>query len=232
MPPSRYESPHPEASCCSATREFALDIAVQAAVQQTGATAAAIALMENSVFVCRARLGDIAPDLGVALNVRTGITGTCVRTAQVLNCTDAQTDERVDADVCRSLGIRSIVVIPVLGNGVVTGVLSVLSVNARAFGPVHLQCLSRVATFVRDLTYGRSTTIAVPTRHLHPEPVLSAHTKKDTLGEPLGRSDSRDRSKATGEDTGLSAIREVVEQVPPASSWGDFCQHLLSQLEK
>src|ERR1700758_2129490 len=131
---SRQRIAPAQTSGSSVNLEIALDIAVRAAAQNTGATAVAIALMENGALVCRARCGDIAPDLGVALNASTGITGACVRTAQVLNCYDTQLDERVNADVCRTLGIRSILVIPILVDGAVAGLLEALSVKPGAFG--------------------------------------------------------------------------------------------------
>src|SRR5437016_1507430 len=84
---AQAESDHP-----SLDIDIALDIAVRAAAHNTAATGVAIALMENGALVCRARVGDIAPDLGIALNVSTGITGTCVRTGQVLKCDNTEKD--------------------------------------------------------------------------------------------------------------------------------------------
>src|SRR5437879_10954581 len=90
-----------EALASSASLGGALDIVVRAAMLKTCATGVAVALMEGGQLLCRARVGNIAPDLGVALNVNRGITGACVRSAQLLHCYDAETDKRVDADVCR-----------------------------------------------------------------------------------------------------------------------------------
>jgi hypothetical protein len=56
-----------EVSFHSAKVAVELDTAVRAAVQNTGVTAAAVALMERDKLVRQARLGDIAPDLGIAL---------------------------------------------------------------------------------------------------------------------------------------------------------------------
>src|SRR6266566_325377 len=47
--------------------------------QQTGAAAAALALAQDELLVCRARVGSIAPPLGAPLDQAVGITGTCVR---------------------------------------------------------------------------------------------------------------------------------------------------------
>jgi len=61
-----------------ANLDIGLDVAVRAAQQQTGAAAAALALAQDELLVCRARVGSIAPSLGTPLNPAVGITGTCV----------------------------------------------------------------------------------------------------------------------------------------------------------
>src|SRR5260370_24164772 len=62
----------------------------------TGAQGTALALRTDGVIVCRARSGDIAPELGSPLNVDSVISGACLRTSTILLCNDAATDKRVD----------------------------------------------------------------------------------------------------------------------------------------
>ena len=99
----------------------------------TGASGVAIALPTDAVVVCRARSGDLAPELGSALNIESGISGECFRTSKALRCDDAETDSRVDAEVCRLLGIRSIAVIPLRGGLETIGILEAFSGQATAF---------------------------------------------------------------------------------------------------
>lgn len=99
----------------------------------TGANGTAIALRTHGVVVCRARSGDIAPELGAALNVDSGISGECFRTSSVLRCDDTQTDSRVEPEVCRLLGIRSIAVVPLRDAVATVGILEVFSSRACAF---------------------------------------------------------------------------------------------------
>ena len=228
--PPRREVGKSGASVGSADLESVLDICIRAAVQSTGANSAAIALMETGRLVCRARLGDMAPEIGVPLSVDTGITGAGVRTGQILNCYDAQTDERVDAEVCLKLGIRSILVMPILVNAAVVAVLVALSVNSWAFGPLHVQCLQKVADFVRKFCCRIN---------MDAEPVA--------LPEPLGRSETSEHARkhfgskagqrflaneGQGQDSGLATIRGALEEIPLTSTWEDICQELVLQLEK
>jgi putative methionine-R-sulfoxide reductase with GAF domain len=226
------EIAQPEVSMHSAKLDVALDIAVRAAAQNTGANAVAIALIDRGELVCRARLGDIAPDLGAALNVSSGITGACVRTAQILNCGDTQTDVRVDAEVCRILGIRSILVIPILANGTVTGLVEALSVNPGTFGPVHVEWLQKVAAFVHELAFGKATIAPFDKASVPEPPSLSSNSQ----GGPAQLSSSLDSpeadSKALEDDPGLTEFRGALEKIGPASGWDDISQELLSRLQK
>src|SRR5215471_10526509 len=81
------------------TPELALDLAlnelVAAAAEATHAGAAAVALARGDEMVCRATTGDHAPDLGIPIDTRTGLSGACVRSRSPQNCRDTESDERV-----------------------------------------------------------------------------------------------------------------------------------------
>ena len=59
----------------------------------TGATSAALAMRQNGLVICRARSGEIAPEVGSRLSVDAGISGECLRTGKVLRCDDTQKDD-------------------------------------------------------------------------------------------------------------------------------------------
>jgi putative methionine-R-sulfoxide reductase with GAF domain len=222
------KSAQPELFVSSPELDAALDIAVCAGVLNTGATAVAIALIEKGKLVCRARLGDLAPDLGVALNVSSGITGACVRTAHVLTCSDTQTDERVDAEVCRILGIRSILVVPILVSGGVAGILEALSSNPETFTRNHSQRLQQIATFVSGLAYddAKSAVFEVASSAQPQQPSSSPVPSTPLPSTPLAGAQAE-----APEDTSLSAFRDVLEKIGPKSSWEDISQELVSHLQ-
>ena len=66
--------------------DLALDLVLNEIVEHarlaTGATAAAIALARGDEIVCRATTGANAPDLGVQLNVNSGLSGACVHSTE------------------------------------------------------------------------------------------------------------------------------------------------------
>jgi TonB family protein len=133
-----------------ASADLALDLVLNEIVEvtreSTHAHAAAIALARDGEMVCRATTGDGAPGLGVRLGGDTGLSAACVQTGNWQRCDDSENDPRVDAELCRRLGVRSILVVPVLKAGERLGVLEIFSGQARAFGEREvrtLQMLSR-----------------------------------------------------------------------------------------
>ncbi len=127
-----------------------LRAATDAARVLTGAQGTALALRTHGVIVCRARSGEIAPALGAPLNVDSGISGECLRAATILVCHDAANDPRVDPEVCRNLGVRSIVVVPLRGAMGMAGILEAFSTRAYAFGAEQIDSLRGLAAIVEE----------------------------------------------------------------------------------
>ncbi len=116
-----------------------------AARRLTGASGAALAMWKDGAMVCRARSGNTAPALGVRLSAETGISGECLRSGKVQHCTDTENDPVVDVEVCRSLGLRSIAVLPIQGWSGVNGILEVFSASPTAFSQADIALLQQLA---------------------------------------------------------------------------------------
>src|SRR5277367_6052578 len=129
--------------------DLALDLVLNEIVEHarlaTGATAAAIALTRGDEIVCRATTGANAPDLGVKLDVDAGLSGGCVQSKQWQRCDDTETDSRVDAEVCRDLGVRSILVFPVVREEKLLGVFEIFSPRPNAFSDREIQTLQALS---------------------------------------------------------------------------------------
>jgi hypothetical protein len=123
----------------------ALQLVSMRALLLTKGTSAAIALGDAQSMVCEASIGRSAPPLGCELDVSSGFSGECVRSAQALRCDDAETDPRVDGESCRLLGIRSILAAPILSDTGVVGLLEVFSPEPRAFDDSCLALITRLA---------------------------------------------------------------------------------------
>ena len=117
----------------------------EAAQRQTGASGSAVAMWKEGAMVCRARSGETAPPIGAVLSSDTGISGECLRTGQSQHCADTEDDPRVDVEVCRTLGLRSIAVLPIQGWRGVNGILEVFSTEPGSFSAKHLAFLQQLA---------------------------------------------------------------------------------------
>lgn len=138
-----------------------LRAAADAARALTGADGAAVALKNGALIVCRARSGGIAPELGAPLNSDSGISGECLRTATILVCNDAATDTRVDPDVCMTLGVRSIIAVPLRGAKGIAGILEAFSTCPNAFSTEQIDSLRALAE-IAEMAYEREFRLSSP----------------------------------------------------------------------
>jgi TonB family protein len=145
--------------------DFALDLRLHEildhAIRFTPATAAVIALASGDKMVCRATAGEKTPSAGAFLNAHSGLSGLCVQTQEMQSCDDTLTDPRVNAEACRALGIRSIVVLPILEATRLRGILEVFCSSPCAFSNDNIETLQalgrRVSQTVQDAVEGGST---------------------------------------------------------------------------
>lgn len=127
-----------------------LNFLVDQVAAMTQASGVAIAVEDGNGIVCKASSG-IAPQVGVRINSRSGLSWECARTGDVVHCVDTENDPRVDRMVCRELNMRSAMLVPVIRNGRVTGLVEVFSSRPRAFSTNTIILLKRVAEAVGAL---------------------------------------------------------------------------------
>jgi GAF domain-containing protein len=146
--------------------DAALQLLTDRAQYITGSTGAAIALRRSGKndMMCRATTGSNAPELGVLLSTEYGLSGESVRTRRALRCDDAERDARVNREVCRELGIASVVVMPVVHDDEVLGVFELFSGKPMAFGERDVSALARLSEMVETaVTLARA---AVASEHM------------------------------------------------------------------
>ena len=127
-----------------------LEFIADGARRLTQAGGAAIALREGRKVVCRGRSGLIAPDLGACLNPESGISGECLRSGEVQLCDDTERDSRVDVWVCRNLGMRSILAVPLRRQDEVLGIIVAFSGWAGVFGERDVRALRLLGGLVNE----------------------------------------------------------------------------------
>jgi GAF domain-containing protein len=77
-----------------------------------------------------------------------GFSGEWIRTGKALLCDDSETDSRVEAAICRRLGVRSIVTAPSHYECQIVGLVEVFSPQSFAFDEGDIAILERLAQTV------------------------------------------------------------------------------------
>lgn len=177
----------------------ALGFIAEGARRLTNAGGAAIALREGQKVVCRGRSGLIAPDLGAFVNPESGVCGECLISGEVQLCDDTEHDSRVDIWVCRNLGMRSILAVPLRRQQDVLGIIVVFSGWAGVLGERDIRALKLLAGLALEALWANEAH-AQPVSE--PEPVASTEVPAE---EPLF---------ATVADAPVPALIEA--SLPPA----------------
>lgn len=184
--------------------DAALQLLADRAQYITGATGAAIALRRDgrNDMLCRASTGSNAPELGALLSTEAGLSGESVRTKQLLRCDDAERDARVNREVCRRMGIASVVVMPVVNDDEVLGVLELFSGRANAFGERDLAAVRRLSEMVETAVRLAQAAVKLP------EQLRKTETVAAEAPKPVA-------SQETGEDAEDILDREILAQPVP-----------------
>jgi putative methionine-R-sulfoxide reductase with GAF domain len=125
-----------------------LHLITERALSLTGAGGAALAFLTDGKMICRARAGEPALQLGIAVDVKHGLSGECVRSGRLVACENTESDARVDREICRTLGIGSIMAAPIFSDFRVVGLVEVFSPRPQAFTEIHETALDRLSEIV------------------------------------------------------------------------------------
>ena len=125
-----------------------LQFIADCALSLTESSGAALAFFTGDQMTCRVRTGEPAPPLGAPLDTRQGLSGECVRSGRLVWCEDTGNDPRVDPDLCRSLGIGSLMAAPVVSDFRVAGVLEVFSPHPRGFTKAQGMVLDQLVEMI------------------------------------------------------------------------------------
>jgi TonB family protein len=198
--------------------DLALEIVLNEIVEQaclaTAASGAAVALLRDGGMVCCASSGANAPELGARLDSDLGLTAECVATKRLQRCDDAQNDPRADIEASCSLGVRSVIVVPLLREGDLLGVLEVFSSQPGVFrerDEITLEAL--VQRILKTLEQARATITA---KQSPTEPPLSPITLEESKDFPASV-DSAAIDSASMDLPGVDPVRVELASFGPAN---------------
>ena len=174
------------------------------------ASGAVIALegKDPGSMICRASAGPSAPPVGLALEIGSGFSGECVRTAKLLRCDDTETDPRVDIQTCRALGIRSMLAAPLPAGNRVVGLLELFSQRSNAFSENDTVVLQRLT----------ETIIAAFNRAVHDYSSLPVDSYMQEIGFDKNVDFDKAKNKDVDPDTPTKPPASPSNFTPPSGS--------------
>ncbi len=173
--------------------DLALEIVLNEIVEQaclaTGADGAAIVLPQGGEWVCRATAGQHAPRLGARLDDEAGLSGACIRTRKMQRCDEAQDDSRADLEACRKLGVRSVIILPLLRNEELAGLFEVFSSRPSTFGSRDERTLEALSQRVLKNIERASETLTAPREPAKgaPPPELENLNEENIVTQEMSR---------------------------------------------
>ena len=114
----------------------------------TFASGAVVEMLDGDEMVYRAATGKAKDRLGMRLHKDKSFSGLCIKENRLLNCKNAMQDPRVDKEACQKVGLRSMLVVPLIYQQDVVGVIKVFSTTTDAFDDVDGQILMLTAQII------------------------------------------------------------------------------------
>ncbi|HET7711698.1 MAG TPA: GAF domain-containing protein [Thermoanaerobaculia bacterium] len=125
--------------------EKAMKLVVDRIPEVTSGNGAVIELVEGEEMVYRAASGSAAPHVGRRLKREGSLSGQAVRESAVLTCEDTDLDPRVDGPACRAIGIRSMIIAPLIHHDKTIGALKTFAAYPKAFGDLDSYAVQLLA---------------------------------------------------------------------------------------
>lgn len=110
-----------------------VDLIVRRTQELTRSEGAALEVLDGEDLVYFAASGVAADQVGRRIPAQNSLAGLCIAENQTLRCDDAEHDARVNLEACRQVGLRCMLVAPLLYSGKPIGALKVISPYACAY---------------------------------------------------------------------------------------------------
>ena len=175
----------------------------------TGATGAAIGIMEETMVRYRAGAGGPALPVGTEVPLSSAICAASVRTGQVIRSDDVNTEVLFDPEPCRARGILSLIAVPIYHDGDIIGALELYFDRIHGYAEQDIHTCQLMAGLVTE-AIGRDTVSIVKTSMAAERSTMLAAIEKL---QPNLAALAEDHSAANAKPT-PSAATVVVEKFP------------------
>jgi hypothetical protein len=201
----------------------------------TGSVGVCLALFTYGKLLCQASAG-VGQPLGTSLDAATGVVGACVRTRSPGACPDIELQEAIDRDRYRALGIRSLLIVPILWpDGELAGVLEAFYHEPNGFSADEdLPSLSVVSAAVTGVICDENVASNAGVGEI-PQPSLTFPnppplcTAPSTAPELLPISEEPGmHGLGDGQDPRVVWLQHILSHLPSTTTWEDIRTQILA----
>jgi hypothetical protein len=132
------------------TVDHALHLIADRALKVSSASGIAIALLHANELVYRAGSGIAATEVGRHMPAVLSMCSPSKAGVEILRVENAQSDARIEAEICRQFGLASLLILPICRADVVVGVLQVHFVEPHTFVDEELRTYRLMAGLVEE----------------------------------------------------------------------------------
>lgn len=125
-----------------------MDLVTQRTQDITNADGASVELIENQELVYSAASGMAEKFLGLRLYIDNSLSGRSISARVPLMSDDIETDDRVNKEACRKIGLNSMIVVPLVYRDDVVGIVKVLSKKAGHFNEEDIKILELMSGLI------------------------------------------------------------------------------------
>ena len=118
--------------------------------QMTQGSGSAVGLVNGDQLEYYAATGSAASEAGASMPQDSSLARECLQTGQVLQCSAAETDPRLSQELCRALGVKALIAVPVKHEGMVAGVLEVHFSQFNSFHEQEVRTCQLVSALVSE----------------------------------------------------------------------------------
>lgn len=130
-----------------------IDEAARVAVRLTQAEGAVVELVEGEEIVYRSASGIAEAQLGLRMPLANSLSGQCVLHQTHAACNDSETDDRVNREACRKVGLRAMVIVPLRSGGRTPAVMKLVWAEPRQFDQNEVEIAQLMANMMAALMH-------------------------------------------------------------------------------
>lgn len=130
--------------------ESALALIADRLTQITAASGSDVGIVEEKTVRYQAGSGTSALPRGSELPMEKALCFTCLRTGQVMRCSDVNPEFLLDAEECHRRGIQSLIAVPIYHEGAVVGALELYFAKVQGFNEQDVHTCQLMAGLVTE----------------------------------------------------------------------------------